>query len=182
MGWANAIPDGDIVASFDVQGVNHSFSGIGYHDKNWGSAPFTDNIKSWDWGHGRIGEYSLVWFDVIGADDKEYVSGYVAKDGIIIEASCQKHAVMVRPTNGQYPPTTKTAWPDGFTMTFDIACGAKLDVMIQSTAVIFESPLYVRWKGILTGGIQGQQNLTSGSALWEEFNVLKLSTLNSTAD
>lgn len=105
IGWANAIPDANATADFTVSGKKLQFDGYGYHDKNWADQPFAANVHSWYWGHGRLGPYSIVWFDVVGADGNEYISSYAALNGQIIATSCSPGSIMVRPTgrNSQYP-------------------------------------------------------------------------------
>jgi hypothetical protein len=75
--------------------TQESFTGVGYHDQNWGVRPITESAKSWYWGHSQAGPYSLVWFDVIGIDGQEYVSGYAAWNGLVVQSSCEAGAVKV---------------------------------------------------------------------------------------
>ncbi|KAL6823680.1 hypothetical protein V8C40DRAFT_248574 [Trichoderma camerunense] len=114
VGWVNVMPDADASVYFNWSGTVVEFSGTGYHDKNWGNVPMGSTFRSWYWGHGRAGPYSVVWFDFLAVDGTEYKSSYVARDGKILNAACE--GIKVRPfgANSTYPPTTTTGSPSGF--------------------------------------------------------------------
>jgi hypothetical protein len=125
-------------------------------------------VNSWYWGHGRLGPYSLVWFDIIGADGNEYVSGYASLYGKIIASSCS--GIKVRPTgsNSQYPPVIGSGNPGGFYIELDLADGNVLEVNVTTAVVTLDVGLYSRFTGSLSGGVQGS-TIYQGVALYEEF-------------
>jgi hypothetical protein len=125
-------------------------------------------VNSWYWGHGRLGPYSLVWFDIIGADGNEYVSSYASLDGEIIASSCS--GIKVRPTgsNSQYPPVIGSGNPEGFYIELDLADGNVLEVNVTIAVVTADVGLYSRFTGSLSGGVQGSA-IYQGVALYEEF-------------
>jgi hypothetical protein len=198
IGWANAVPDANAFADFTINDTLIHFTGPGYHDKviilwwlltsclplpshcrslanrillqNWGVQPFAANVDSWYWGHGRLGPYSIVWFDVIGADGNEYVSSYAALDGTIIASSCS--GIKVRPTgeNSQYPPVVSAGNPEGFHIDLDLPSGKVLEVQVTTSLVVVDIGLYARYTGELSGGVQGSTVYT-GVALYEEFKL-----------
>lgn len=134
--------------------------------------PFTDNVDSWYWGHGRLGPYSIVWFDVLAANGTEYISSYAALNGEIITASCS--GIKVRPIgiNSQYPPVITSGDPAGFHIDLDLGNLGVLSVDVTSTATV--SPpvqLYTRWFGSMSGGIVGG-TVYKGVALYEEFKLV----------
>ncbi|KFY46509.1 hypothetical protein V495_02405 [Pseudogymnoascus sp. VKM F-4514 (FW-929)] len=153
VGWANAMPDADAVADFTVLGRPLKFTGVGYHDKNWGDKPFTTHVSSWYWGHGRLGPYSIVWFDVLGKDGTEYFSSYAAKDGKIIVAACGPGTIKVRPTgkNSQYPPKITSGNPEGLHIDLDLGAEGILRVDVKADTVLADAFLYNRMSGLLTG-------------------------------
>ncbi|MCJ1473861.1 hypothetical protein MMC13_002514 [Lambiella insularis] len=172
VGWANAVPDAAATVELDVNGTSVNFSGVGYHDKNWGITPFQNNVGSWYWGHGRLGPYSIVWYDALTPTGAEYVSGYVACDGKILGAVCSN--VSVRPTgaNATYPPVIGVGSPQGFHIEIDL--GAEGTMVLDAAATfhnVDQGGSYYRSTGTLTGGIRGQQAF-NGTALWEEFALL----------
>ena len=175
IGWSNAIPDARALASFTVNDKSLAFEGIGYHDKNWADAPFVADITTWYWGHGRLGPYSVVWFDTLDTNGKEHVSGYVAKDSVVLTASCANDAASVRPIgkNSQFPPTIVTGNPDGFHVTIDLGQHGTLVFDVFARSILLGGTPnfpFIRWAGSMTGGIKGGQNYT-GTALYDEFKL-----------
>ncbi|KAJ7732685.1 hypothetical protein B0H16DRAFT_1770072 [Mycena metata] len=184
IGWSNAIPDAMSSVELTVNGTSLSFTGAGYHDKNWSNQPFTSNVASWYWywGHGRLGPYSLVWFDFLALDGTKYVSGYAAKDGTIIAASCESGSLSVRPTgqNATYPPLLSTGPPSGYHITFDLEQAGTLEVDLNVTgiitAIIADTAPYMRFVGNVSGVILPVGNSTpgttmTGTALFEQFKL-----------
>ncbi|KAH9211042.1 hypothetical protein DL95DRAFT_258662, partial [Leptodontidium sp. 2 PMI_412] len=121
VGWANAVPDANAIVDFSILGYDFSFTGYGYHDKNWGLQPLPDAVGSWYWGHARLGPYSLVYFDTLQLDGTEVVSGYLTKNGEIISLGCS--GLRVRPIGTEYPPTATTPVPVGYTLKYQTKKG-----------------------------------------------------------
>ncbi|KAJ7233656.1 hypothetical protein C8J57DRAFT_1576175 [Mycena rebaudengoi] len=178
IGWANSVPDsaGDVLLA--IGGTKLAFKGAGYHDKNWSDQPFPTNVDSWYWGHGSVGPYSVVWFDVLGLDGVEYVSAYAAKDGKIVVASCGAESIRVRPTgrNSTYPPTISSRRPDGYHITLDLPEDGVLKMDVVNSASLVEGvPIYARFIGRTSGSItsigEGERNLLAGVALSEQFTM-----------
>jgi hypothetical protein len=135
-----------------------------------------DNVASWFWGHGRLGEYSIVWFDFLGLDGREYVSAYAAKNGKVITESCQPGSVKVRPSgvNDEYPPTASSGNPGGFTVNMHLGVGETLNVNVTAVQVVLDgAPLYARWVGTMVGSVNGGAAITDGVALFEEFRMIE---------
>ncbi|KAK4546232.1 hypothetical protein LTR36_002369 [Oleoguttula mirabilis] len=174
IGWANAVPDALAQIDFNLNGTALSFTGPGYHDKNWGDQPFFDTVGSWFWGHGHLGPYSIVWFDARDMFGAEYFSSYVAKDGKILTGSCSNGTVIVRPWGGEdaYPPPATAANPDGFIVTFADVEGKELVVNVTSAlAAVALEYVYDRWIGTLAGGFADGTGNWTGVAQYEEFKV-----------
>jgi hypothetical protein len=125
-------------------------------------------VNSWYWGHGRLGPYSVVWFDIIGANGNEYVSSYASLDGKVIASSCS--GIKVRPTgvNSQYPPVSGSGNPGGFYIELDLADGSILEVNVTTAVVVVDVGLYSRFTGSLSGGVHGS-TIYQGVALYETF-------------
>ncbi|KAK9787385.1 putative Hydroxyneurosporene synthase protein [Seiridium cardinale] len=168
VGWANAVPDGDAEVYYMVNGTEITFSGVGYHDKNWGTSSFLSRVQSWYWIHGRLGPYSIVVWDGLTPAGEEYVSGYVARDGEILFAA--NSSITVRPigTNTTYPPTPGDK-PTGFTVRIDMGNSGIMDIDIATTlsvdAAVFGEARFV---GQMIGGIKGSSNYT-GTASLEQY-------------
>ena len=133
--------------------------------------PFLEAVESWYWGHARLGDYSLVWFDAISSNGREYVSGYVANDKEILEGSCSAGALKVRPygANSDFPPHAFSGAPTGFTLDFDLGPKGKVAANITSGLALIDVGPYERYIGEVTGVI-GSEELT-GKGLWEQFKL-----------
>ncbi|KAK4919627.1 hypothetical protein LTR49_012691 [Elasticomyces elasticus] len=175
VGWANAIPDALTSVDFTINGSALQFSGAGYHDKNWGDQPLFDVEEYWYWGHGRLGPYSIVWFDAGSlVDGEEHFSAYVARDGRMISGSCVAgESVIARPWGNQtdvplHPPTNGSAPAEGLEIVFAEVEGKEMRVNV--TNVVALTPLgapIARWTGTMEGGFEGERVWT-GVALYEE--------------
>ncbi|KIM92701.1 hypothetical protein OIDMADRAFT_139186 [Oidiodendron maius Zn] len=168
VGWANAVPDSRGVINFVINGSQFEFTGAGYHDKNWGVVPFPQSVGSWYWGHGRLGEYSIVWYDALTPSGTEFLSIYIACDRKIIYSQCS--GLQVRPTgaNSTYPPTLSSGNPTGFYIAADLGNEGILEVEVSNEYTTVLTAPYKRWTGQLKGGFQGSEVLT-GVALYEQF-------------
>ncbi|EKV10217.1 Hydroxyneurosporene synthase [Penicillium digitatum] len=163
LGWVNLIPDAMAEVDMKIHGSTLKFRGPGYHDKNWSDRPFTDSVRSWYWGHGRLGPYSIVWFSYLAIDDQfntTYVSSYVAKDGELLISACDPSILTVRPigspgtTGGRYPPRVGDL-PEGFRLVFDLGeANGQLKVNISvRTVVAGNGKDYMRWTGDMVGEV-----------------------------
>ncbi|KAL4969650.1 uncharacterized protein BDV14DRAFT_195911 [Aspergillus stella-maris] len=168
-GWINAIPDGYGEADFEIRGRRFKFEGRGYHDHNFGNRPFSHSYAASYWGHGRLGDYAVVWADTLTPSGENIVSAYVARGGEIITAHCG--GIRVRPygANSTYPPTTSTGAPTGFNLDISIPEG-QLQLQADTTYVIVDVDVYQRVTGTFTGTLDGER-LPDGTSLWEQFTL-----------
>ncbi|KAL9560687.1 hypothetical protein ACKAV7_015178 [Fusarium commune] len=168
--WANAVPDADAVVDLIIDGESFHLQGNGYHDKNWGSGSVESTTKTWYWGHGRVGPYSLVWFDAVDRSGKEHFSSWITKGGKVLAKSCADHSVTVRPwgKNSQYPPIPGMAGPSGFKIRYEMANGKEFIANFTRKAVQLDTPNYQRFTGPIIGGIEGKEQY-KGMALCEQF-------------
>ncbi|KAF9020615.1 RFC1-domain-containing protein [Hymenopellis radicata] len=174
IGWANAVPDAAATVDMMVGGTRLTFKGAGYHDKTWSPQPFGASVALWYWGHGRVGPYSVVWFDSLNVDGTEHGSAYVAKDNTILVASCDLSSIRVRPTgeNATYPPGSDTGLPSGYHITLDLGPEGVLEI----DATVVESLMPLPWYGRFVGNLRGSitpvggagGDLMSGVALFEQ--------------
>jgi len=166
LGWANSIPDATAEVNLKFNGKALHFTGVGYHDSNWGDVPLAELLGTWYWGHARVGPYAIVWFDTLSTEGVEYQSGYVAFNGSAFAESCG--TMSVRPTgqNSTYPPIPG-AQPSGFHIIYDMGAKGVLDVNITTYETVENSaPVYSRWVGSSYGGIRGQE-IYEGVGLYE---------------
>ncbi|KAF2993485.1 hypothetical protein E8E14_001883 [Neopestalotiopsis sp. 37M] len=169
--WSNAIPDADVSVDLIINGTTVQFDGIGYHDKNWGDQTVLKSPKFWDWGHTRLGPYSLVWYDLLDYNDTEYHRSYIAKDGEILALSCDDKAVITRPLGGN------STWPSagglidipGVTSTFALPDGGRFEVNVTIESITYDKVVYTRAVGLATGKISGSCETFEGKAFLDEF-------------
>ena len=85
--WLPSVPEGAVEATITEGGVTKNYSGVGYHDHNWGNTPMKDLMHHWYWGRAKIGDYTVISSDII-AEEKygytEFPIFMLAHDGSII--------------------------------------------------------------------------------------------------
>jgi hypothetical protein len=147
------------------------FVGAGYHDKNWGSVSLDkEAVRSWYWGHTRLGPYSLVWFDTVTPDGTEYFSSWITENGTVVAQSCEPNSVVVRPwgDNSQFPPTLSAPTPSGYTIRYDLGGKGKFNANFTRETDVLANDIYKRMIGPITGGFEGGDQYT-GRSLCEQF-------------
>ena len=92
--WLPAVPQGDAQVTIAVDGTNpQHYSGIGYHDHNWGNISMLKLMHDWYWARGKIGDYSLI-ASYITAErrygSKTFPVFMLARDGKVIADDATK--------------------------------------------------------------------------------------------
>ncbi|KAK7008218.1 hypothetical protein R3P38DRAFT_3024000 [Favolaschia claudopus] len=164
IGWANGVPDAASIVNLEINGTAFTFEGSGYHDKNWSDQPFTTHVASWYWGHGRLGPFSLVWYDILDVNGIEHVSAYLAKDNHIVTASCASQSISVRLNNASlYPPTMSTPNPTGYRISLDLGDGTRMEVDVNVLGDLSEpNPAYAGFVGNMSARTVGPPGATGG--------------------
>lgn len=70
--WLPAIPYGRVEGTIDYDGQIRQVSGVGYHDHNWGNVGLNKVMDHWYWGRARIGDYTIIYVEQIGAQAYGY--------------------------------------------------------------------------------------------------------------
>ncbi|KAJ0120182.1 Tyrosinase family protein asqI [Diaporthe amygdali] len=170
--WANAVPDANTVVELQVSDTTISFNdGVGYHDKNWGNKSIIDVPRYWDWGHGRLGPYSVVWYNLLDYNGNESRRSFVTKDGEVLLVSCSSDALIVRQKGGQaaWPPTTGLLETEGLSINYTLPDGEIFAIDVTTELIVRdESGAYQRANGLLKGGFVGKETI-EGRAHYEEF-------------
>ncbi|KAL4748435.1 hypothetical protein BDW72DRAFT_214816 [Aspergillus terricola var. indicus] len=168
-GWANAIPGGPAFADLTVRGERLRFHGRGYHDKSFGSKPFSEAFALYHWGHGTLGEYNIVWYDSLTPSGDETVSAYVSRNSAILAASCEPGAIKVRPygDNSTYPPTTSTDPATGYRVSARLPEGELVVHAQYIYLVLADGRYYQRFTGNMTETLNGE-DLPVGTGLWDQ--------------
>lgn len=170
--WSNAVPDAQTTINLQVRDTTVSFTdGVGYHDKNWGNQSIIDGPRYWDWGHGRLGPYSVVWYNLLDYEGNESRRSYVAKDGEVLLVSCDSDAMVVRQRGGKaaWPPTTGLYETEGLSINYTLPDGRVFAFNVTTELIVRnEDGVYQRANGLLQGGFVGEETL-EGHAHFEEF-------------
>ncbi|KAJ6114510.1 hypothetical protein N7486_000288 [Penicillium sp. IBT 16267x] len=170
VGWVSAVPASTAIVDLTIGGETIAFTGVGYHDHNWGDRPYVESEESSYWGHAQVGPYSLVWADLIGPDGHEYISSYVARDNILIQASCTAGAVKVRPLAGAYPPKLTDAVPEGYTIEYSLGELGRFQFTTSADLALIDTLGYYRYMGKISGGKVGEE-IFEGRVLGEQFAI-----------
>jgi hypothetical protein len=70
--WLLAQPSSSVQATLEENGIVKELTGSGYHDHNWGNSALHENINNWYWGRADLGEYSLIFSDIISEEAYDY--------------------------------------------------------------------------------------------------------------
>jgi len=70
--WLVAQPSSKVTARLTVDGVVKELKGDGYHDHNWGNSPMHENMDNWYWGRVTLGEYTLIFSEIIAHKKYNY--------------------------------------------------------------------------------------------------------------
>ena len=185
IGWSNAIPDAITTVNVSFGLSRLEFIGTGYHDKvnlrfchlpwvdipalqNWGDQPFIENVGRWLWGHGRLGPYSIVWFDLVHPNGTEYLSAYATQNGTIVSSRCD--GITVRSiTNSEFFLSENLR---GYHIGLDLGNQGVLGVNVTNIFVTLQAgDIYTRSLGRLEG--QLNEDSWRGVSLQDELNFVK---------
>jgi hypothetical protein len=139
-------------------------NGLGYHDHKWSDRPFHHSVKNWFWGHGRLGDYSIVWLFSEGHDGKIYSNAYLAHPNGKNVASCENSV------SGPVTPNMVIVdTGNAFNLTFSLPGVQKFVMRVEKTKVIGKRGPFTRWTGKISAEIQQGYTL-HGNALFQEFH------------
>ena len=80
--WRPVAPFSRIEARFEKPALN--WSGIGYHDSNWGAVPLEDSFESWVWSRAAMTDGAAIVYDTIlrGGGRADFAL-HIAADGSV---------------------------------------------------------------------------------------------------
>lgn len=173
------MPDANTVVDLQVGDTAINFAdGVGYHDKNWGNQSIVDGPRYWDWGHGRLGPYSVVWYSLLDYDGNESRRSFITKnDGgggggeEVLLVSCDPGALVVRQKGGKaaWPPVTGLLETEGLSINYTLPDGRVFAIDLTTEMFVRDiSGVYQRANGLLKGGFVGDETF-EGRAHYEEF-------------
>jgi len=84
--WRPVAPFSRIEAEFESPKL--SWTGIGYHDSNWGEVPLEDSFESWVWSRAAMREGAAIVYDTVLRDGSTAAFALdIAADGRVREAA-----------------------------------------------------------------------------------------------
>lgn len=92
---------------------------------------------------------------MLAPGDQQYLGGYLAKDGEVVNASCGPSSVIVRPVGTPYPRGSDPNWPLVYQISICISEGETLNVTVEQTGVIISLEGSRRLIGRATGSVNG---------------------------
>lgn len=83
--WRPVAPFSRVEADFEKPRL--SWSGVGYHDSNWGEVPLEDSFESWVWSRAARGNGAAIIYDTVlkGGATSAFALD-IAADGSVVEA------------------------------------------------------------------------------------------------
>ncbi|WWC85462.1 uncharacterized protein L201_000325 [Kwoniella dendrophila CBS 6074] len=174
--WINVIGDAVAVVDIAVGDQKVAFTGNGYHDKNWGPVSFIPYVHHWYWGHGRVGEYSVVWSKMFLNDNTTKAGGWISKNDKIILSACFENddSVVIKPLGNNITDPPKKANNTHNIQGFDITINTGNEQGIfqfqlkKNIRINGELGTYARWIGNFTGGQLGEEDSQIGVAVTEQ--------------
>ena len=122
--WRPVAPFSRIEARFERPTLN--WSGIGYHDSNWGAVPLEDSFESWVWSRAAMRQGAAIVYDTILRDGaRSAFALHIGADGDVTETKVPERREM---------PTT--FWR--------MARHMRADRGFRETALFEDSPFYAR--------------------------------------
>jgi hypothetical protein len=108
--WLPSVPQGDAHITMAVDGGSpQDYTGIGYHDHNWGNISMLKLMHDWYWARGKIANYALIASYI--TTEQRYGSEtfpvfMLAKDGKVIADDATKvrfslRDVVIEPDTGK---------------------------------------------------------------------------------
>lgn len=58
--WLPSVPQGNIQATIQIGENTEQYTGMGYHDHNWGNIAMPALMNNWYWGRAKIGDYTVI--------------------------------------------------------------------------------------------------------------------------
>lgn len=185
--WLPAIPYGRVEGEITCDGKVHQVSGAGYHDHNWGNIGINEVMDHWYWGRARIGDYTLIYVEQIGAQEYGYTRMPVfmlAKGDQVLTGDGSKLTIKTadfvpHPGGRAWPREVDFYWRDG---SDSIHISLRQPQLIEAASLLasftawkrallrlFANPYYFRFNAELVLSLHlGNLHATErGSALFE---------------
>lgn len=122
--WRPVAPFSRIEADFEKPALK--WSGIGYHDSNWGAVPLEDSFESWVWSRAAMKDGAAIVYDTVLRDGSTSAFAlHIGADGGVAEMPVPKRREM-----------TTTFWR--------MARHMRADRAFETVSLFEDSPFYAR--------------------------------------
>jgi hypothetical protein len=122
--WLPAVPQGEVEVTVARAGASEQFSGIGYHDHNWGNLTIARLINHWYWARGKIGDYTVIASRITAAQrygSRSFTIFMLAQNGRVIAGDGSK----VRFAASDIAVDEETRRPVADTLVYEFRDGAR---------------------------------------------------------
>ena len=188
--WLPSVPQGAVQVNYTVGGDQHTTTGVGYHDHNWGNVGLMKIVHDWYWARGQAGPYSVIASYITSA--KQY--GFepipifmLARDDVVIaddpaRVTFERDGIYTDEKTGKpVASTTRYVYQDGedrytvsFTRTHDLSLSRMIDNITGLTRIAARlahfDGAYLRFAGDLEVSHQRGSELIDtykDQAIWE---------------
>jgi predicted secreted hydrolase len=185
--WLPSIPFGTVSGTLVYDGQTHEVNGTGYHDHNWGNVGLNEVMDHWYWGRARVGDYTLIYVEQIGAKAYGYtrMPVFLLAKGDKIITGDGAHLVMdardfvSHPDGRAYPREVDFHWKNG---PDTVHLQLRKPKLIEGTSLLlsfpawqqpllrlFANPFYFRFNAELelTIDVNGLHDIQRGPTLFE---------------
>ncbi|KAJ7202636.1 hypothetical protein GGX14DRAFT_463078, partial [Mycena pura] len=165
LGWATTLPGAISEVNMVIGGAPLSFTGQGYHDANWATAPLNDAVSTWFFGSATVGEYDFSYVSAQAPGSTMVLTtGYLAQNGVVLQNQCsvagKKNTDISKatPYGLEHDAVAGVDVPTGFIIEYVLKNGECFQFNLSSIGGGAQNPdqsIYHRWVGRATGGKVG---------------------------
>jgi hypothetical protein len=141
--WLPSVPQGAVTVTYSIAGEQHSTTGVGYHDHNWGNVGLMKIVHDWYWARGQAGPYSVIASYITSTEQYGYEPipiFMLARDNVLVgddptKVTFERERLYTDPKTGKpVAATTRYTYRDGedryvvsFTRTGDLSVARMTD-------------------------------------------------------
>lgn|GEM_PF-568632 len=131
------------------------FSGLGYHDHNFGQLPWADT-DTWYWGRAVLPcsddkVRALVYYHVVNFAQENQSIAFVCTNGDVEVIAPGPHSTRNKPEKVQYTTAGRFYYPIGFSDIEDFELGTFIKMGSTAKRFIQSGPFYQRYISRITG-------------------------------
>ncbi|WP_044640713.1 lipocalin-like domain-containing protein [Risungbinella massiliensis] len=70
--WLPSVPQGKVEAMIQMGEDYRQYTGMGYHDHNWGNIAMPALMNNWYWGRAQVGDYTVIVCNITAEEQYGY--------------------------------------------------------------------------------------------------------------